>query len=285
MNMVIKLFIGILAFLPFAEPLSAAIPNPFSKPAIPAPPALKILIAHDKPGVVLEVKGKYNVYDPKTNASLGVRYLGKRKYIQALNDGLQWGEEFPGIHQILIVPDSKKVTTIVDGIEYRGSIYVYSIQGLLSIVNEVDIEDFLQSMLAPQSKDNHHPETLAAIAIAARTNAYFLKQNPKSPFWAVDGSKIGYQGYAVTNLDSPLEPAIEATRYLMMTSGLTQEGMAIPFAAYWPEQGKPLSQPAVPAQLTLKDADEMAKKGDNAAHILAKAFPNTSVVLMYSTPK
>lgn len=282
MAKVIKLFICMLAFLPFTESLHSV--SLFSKPT-PAAPTIKVLIAHDLPGAIVEVKGKYNVYDPKTNEGLGVRYLGKRKYIQALKDGLQWGEEFPGIHQILIVPDNRSITTIVDGIEYRGSIYVYAIQGTLSIVNEVDIEDFLQSMLAPQSRGNHHPETLAAIAIAARTNAYSLRQNPKSPYWAVDGSKIGYQGYAVTNLDGPLEPAIEATRYLIMTSGLTPEGNATPFAASWAEQDKPMAQPAVPARLTLQAADEMSKNGNNAAHILAKAFPNSSIVLMYSTPQ
>lgn len=283
MNRIMRSLIWlIVVVMPASGLLHAALPNLFKKQVLPAPPAIKVLIAHDKIGALIEVKGKYRIYDPKTNECLGLRYLGKRKYMQALCEGLQWGEEFPGVHQLLIVPDNQEITTVVDGIEYRGSLYVYDVEGYIHIVNEVDIEDFLHSMLAPLGQESHPEETLAAIAIASRTGAYYLKQNPKSAFWAVDGSKIGYQGYAVTNVRSELDTAIIATRYLIMTQGLTQEGKAIPFPALWKEHEKAFPGQTIPAQVSLAQADEMSKRGDNAAHILSKAFPNSTIVLMYA---
>jgi stage II sporulation protein D len=282
--MIKKLCLLVLAFMPFVAPADAAIADFFSKPACATPPAIKVLIVQNKPGVVLEVKGKYHVYDPNTKEYLGLRYLGKRKFIQALCDGIQWGEEFPGRHQLQIVPDNQCITTIVDGIEYRGSINIYDVQGAICVVNEVDVEDFVQSMLAPQARAKHSAETLAALAIAARTHAYYLMQNPKSPFWAVDASKIGYQGYAVTYGDSELDSAIYATRYLVMTTGLAQNGVAVPFPAYWGDQGKSLSEQSIAARISLNEGDSMAEKGDNAAKILTKAFPEIAIVLMHQTP-
>lgn len=282
--MIAKFLTFLIALMPFIAPLDAAIMDIFSKPTCLAPPAIKVLIVQNKPGVVLEVKGKYHVYDPNTKEYLGLRYLGKRKFIQPLNDGIQWGEEFPGRHQLHIVPDNQSITTIVDGIEYRGSIYIYDVQGTICVVNEVEVEDFVQSILASQGRARHPTETLAAIAIAARTHTYYLMQNPKSPFWTVDASKVGYQGYAVTYGDSELDSAIQSTRYLILTQGLTQNGLAIPFPAYWEDQGKSLSDQAVASRISLNEGDTMAEKGDNAARILTKAFPETTIVLMHQTP-
>lgn len=269
-----KLFFLIVAWISFSEPLNAGLFDFFTKkPAEPAP-TVKILLLHDRPGVVVEVKGKYRLYDPINFSYLSTRYIGKRKFIQSLSDGLQWGEEFPGLHQLMIVPDSQDVTTIVDGIEYRGSIYVYDVEGDVGIVNEVEIEDYLQSALA----NVHEPlpqEALAAMAIAARTHAYYYANNPQSPFWALDGSKVGYNGYAVTNLNSPIAQAIIATRYMVMSRS-NEEGFAEPFPAQLGTSG-----PGVASTVSLSDAGDMARNGQHAAQILQKAFTGTSIVLMH----
>src|SRR5437588_276475 len=104
--------------------------RPFVKKEMPAP-SIKVLLDHNRPGVVVEVKGEYKLYDPRTNEHMSTRFIGKRKYFQALKDGLQWGEEFPGLHQIKIEPSTAATTIIADGLEYRGSIYLYGIEGRL----------------------------------------------------------------------------------------------------------------------------------------------------------
>lgn len=251
----------------------------------PQPPSIKVLIVHDKPGVVMEVKGKYKIYDPHANAYLSTRFIGKRKFIQAVKDGLKWGEEFPGIHQIKIVPDDQKTTTIVDGIEYQGTIYVYDIGGTISIVNEIDIEDYLTSVLETQFDDNLSPEAFAAIAITARTNAYYQAMNPKNTFWAVDAASVEYEGYALTRRISSIVKAINATKYMVMT--LPEEGTrkGVPFPAQWGSVvgGAKSTGNLVLSKITLYQAEDMAKAGDHAAQVLAKAFPGTQIVLMYSS--
>lgn len=284
--MIARIFMLLLAIAPMAPQAEAGlwegITGFFSKPIPAQPPSLKVLVVHDQHGVVLEVKGKYQIYDPHTNEHISTRFIGKRKFIQALKDGLKWGEEFPGVHQLLIVPEDKNVTTTVDGIEYRGLVYIYDIGGAISVVNAVDIEDYLMSTLASKYPDQLPEEELAAVAIASRTYAYWLAQNPKNEFWAITAQQSGYQGHAVINVTGGIEKAIEATRYMVMSQQGTPEGTAATFPAVW--NGKTADQGAVVAKISLDDAENMAKQGDHAAQILEKAFPDTSIVLMHYAP-
>lgn len=284
--MIARIIMLLLALLPFTGNVDAGfwehIVNTFWKPSQAMPPMVKVLIVHDAPGAIIEVKGKYRLYDPRTNEFISTRFVGKRKFMQALKEGLRWGEEFPGIHQMTIVPDELSTTIIVDGIEYRGAIYVYDVEGSLSVVNEIDIEDYLHSMLARKYLEPLNEETLAALAIAARTNIYAQAENPKSPYWAFDGRQIGYQGHAVIQGNTGIDRAIDATRFLIMSRSGKSDSDAVPFAAQWGDSNQAGQENA---RISIASADEMAKKGSHAAQILSKAFPNTNIVLMYNGPK
>lgn len=256
------------------------------KNSSPLPPSIKVLIVHDQPGVILEVKGKYKIYDPYSDKHLSTRFTGKRKYIQAITDGLKWGEEFPDLHQLRITPDNPEVTTLVNGIEYKGNIYVYDIGGTISIVNEPDIEDYLYSTLSIQKPDVNSPEALAAKAIVARTNAYYLVANPKTKFWAVDGQQVGYKGYAVIDLKNPFNSAIDATRYIILSRNGSDADEATPFPAFWISEANSAGGEKTISRISLSSVETMAQRGDHAAQILAKAFPNSSLVPMhYSSSK
>lgn len=253
----------------------------FSKESALPPPTIKVLLVHDQPGAVIEVKGKYSLYNPLTKEHISSRYAGKRKFMQPIHDGLKWHEEFPGICQLLIVPENESVTTMVNGIEYQGSIYVYDIGGSLSVVNEVLIENFLNSLLTPQFTETLSKETLAAIAIAARTNAYHQALNSKTPYWAIDGRKIGYEGFAVPSRSNGVNLAIQSTAYMVATK-TDSSGQTSPFAAQWGSGtgGQPVNDQVVFSRISLYDAEQRAQKGDDAVKILAQAFPGAKIELM-----
>lgn len=282
-----RMFVLLFAIIQVVSPLQAGVwdnlKTTLVKQPVTPPPSLELLIAHDSPGVVLEVKGKFKIYDPNTKEHVDTRFTGKRKYIQALENGIKWGDEFPGVHQLLIVPD-EGVTTLVDGTEYRGSIYVYDIGRTISIVNKVDIEDYLRSTLAEYASKPLHLETYSAIAIAARTNAYFQMDNPRNPYWAIDGSVGNYKGETATKPNTKIEQAINATKYMVMSQdkGVNETET---FANAWLPEGdaKTLIQPGTTvSKITVAQADELAAKDAHAAQILAKAFPKTTIVLTYS---
>jgi stage II sporulation protein D len=285
-HMALRMLFLLLTLLPLASVQAGwfdTMTNYFRKPAIASPPKIKVLVVHDQPGAVLEVKGKYKIVDPHTGEHISTRFIGKRKFIQAVRDGLKWGEEFPGIHQLLIIPDERVTTTIVDGIEYHGQIYIYDIGGSISVVNRVFLEDYLSSILAQRYRQEISPEALAAIAIAARTSAYYWLENSKSPYWSVDGRQVGYQGYAAVNQGTPIEHAIYKTRHMVMSQSLaTEEGMH-PFLAEWKQsEHSDKAARSTVSLITLEEADAMAKQGAHAAQILAQAFPGMKIELIYS---
>ena len=214
-NMLFRMILLLIALMPLAPAADAGLANVLmnGKKKPETSELIRVLLVHDAPGVVLEVKGDYKIYDPRDFSLINTRNIGQRRYIQAVKDGIKWGEEFPGVYQLMVVPENQNTTTIVDGIEYRGSVYVYDVGGTISVVNDVYVEDYIQSLLAPIYRELYPTETLAAIAIATRTAAYYQANNPKNKYWDIDGRQVGYQGNAATNLNSPVENAVRATRF------------------------------------------------------------------------
>lgn len=274
--MIKRMLTAILSFALLSTAAQAgvwdSISNFLNKPLPESNDSLKILIAHDKPGVVLEVKGKYQLYDPNTNSHISTRFIGKRKYIQPLSEGLKWGEEFPGIYQLMILPDDKTTTTVVDGIEYKGRVYVYDIGGSISIVNEISFDEYVKTVLSAKMQQPLPEETIAALAIAARTNANFMRQNAKSQFWSVEAKQIGYQGFALSSPSSLIEQAVKATHHMILnlSSG--------PFLAQWDivDSNMPHAK-VIDSKITLDQAAMLAHQGEHAAQILKKAFPNAQI--------
>lgn len=282
--MLLRILFVLLAFGPMAAPLDAgwfdSITSYFRKPGPAKPPKIRVLIVHDQQGVVVEVKGKYKIYDPHNGEHISTRFVGKRKFMQAVRDGIKWGEEFPGLYQLMIVPDETSTTTLVDGIEYRGPIYIYDIGGTISVVNEVSIEDFLSSTLAQGYRQKMPEELLAAIVIAARTNAYFAAANPKNQYWSVDARPANYQGYAVVDPASEIEKAILDTRYMVMSNSAPGEEQINAFPAEWKNDATNYGQQYV-SKITLDQAAQMARQGEHAAQILTKAFPGVKIELIH----
>ena len=262
---------GFVLLASVSATLTGAPPRPLSRESAGVsvvkepvgPPKIKVLIAKKKPGVLLEVKGKYKVYDPHTKEHISTRFIGKRKYMQPMAQGLKWGEEFPGVYQLMIMPDDARTTTLVDGIEYRGSIYIYDVEGQLSVVNEVEIEDYLSSIMATQTNKETPEEVLGALAIANRTQTYYQAGHPKTSFWDVDGEKMGYEGFAAAQSASLVAKSLQTTKYMVLIEN------EIPFDAGWAK-----------ACLSLPDAERLAKQGQTAADILGKAFPGASIKVM-----
>lgn len=276
--MIARTFLFLLAFMPFGVPGYAEITNPlkaiWGKPTPPKPPTIRVLIVHDKPTIQLEVVGKYVINDPNSGSLISNRYLGKNKPVETISEGLKWGEEFPGYHQLELVPTEATTKFLVNGVEYPGKLTVYDIGGSISVTNEVLIEDYLRATLENKYKGNFLNEVLAALVIGERTNAFYQAQNPKTKFWAVDGAVVGYNGLNDSNLNSPLQKTIRNTKNMVLSKTGAYEGIITPFALRWDMSNKGTSL------ITVAEAETMAQNGDHAANILDKAFPHTSIQII-----
>ena len=244
----------------------------------PKQPSVRVLLLHDSPKAVLEVKGRYTVVDPKTDAVLSSGFQGKRRTVEALQDGLKWGEEFPGVYQIALIPYSAETSVFVDNIEYKGSVYVYDIGGTLSIVNKVPIEEYLSSVLGLRYSEDLSQELIAALAIAVRTQTYYEARHAKTAYWDIDAKKEGYHGYALSRRFKGIENAIQETKHMVLHKCEKGERQGDLFPLAWRLQGQHKQAPdRTYTNITLEEAEQMAKRGVDAADILKKAFPQAYI--------
>lgn len=250
--------------------------NVFVQEAKEEPQTIKVLLYHDTPSATLEVKGSYNIYDPFKNKRIATRFAPKGSRIEALSTGLKWGEEFVGIYQIKIIPDSLDIVTTINGQDFRGSIYVYDIGGSVSIVNELPIEDYLASVMPSKYQSSYSEETIAAATIIERTNAFNLSLRSDNSYWHVKASEQGYVGVKNEGVNPVITEALGSTRYMVLSKTGVYEGTVTPFA---------VSLTGSSARITVDAIETLSKRGNNAAQILTKSFPEARVELMMGGPK
>jgi stage II sporulation protein D len=194
-------------------PVGMELPTDISQKSKPA--TIKVLVSKQKEGIFLEAKGHHFIYNP-LNEILLFEESSTKQVLSTGEKGLKWGELFPGIFQIRIVPADSQSTILVDGIEYRGCVEIYDLKGKLYAVNEVDIERYLKSIMTAQFSTELDEEVMDAVAITARTNAYYLASRMPESYWHVESQDVGYQGYAVTLQNLHVDRAINNTRHMVM---------------------------------------------------------------------
>jgi len=198
-----------------------------------SPRNMQILLEKDASEVLLEVKGPYYLLNPHDGSHVSSGLLGKRFMVRELENGLKWGEEFPGIHQLYLKPRSADTSIFVNGIQYNGAIAIYGVAGSINVVNEIDIESYVKSLLTAQFPTPLEPEVLSALAILMRTDAYYHSTKNESSFWHVSAAATGYCGSALIIPGSSLEHAVDSTRYLILVH--PDKGHNLPFAASFTE--------------------------------------------------
>ncbi len=190
------------------------IPTDFSQTNKPA--TIKVLIEKQKDKILLEAKGRHFIYHPSNEHLISQESTSTKNWVTTAHNGLKWGQLFPGTFQIRIVPADSQTTILVNGIEFRGCVEIYDIKGKLFVVNEVDIERYLKAVMPSQCAFALEEEVMDAVAIAARTNAYYLATRKSDLYWHVDASEVGYQGYAASMQNLAVERAISSTRHMVL---------------------------------------------------------------------
>ena len=225
---------------------------------------IRVLLCTQKPALQVEVKGAHNAYDPYTGKKLESAFLGSSYEMKPTTDGITWGGDFPGVYQLVIVPDSKESTVFVDGIQYSGAVAFYQIGNGLAAVNWLPIEEFTSCILstnfAPQAKE--HREALAALLIALRTLAYEQIMTPSNQFWDVRADMCGYKGLALVRLDVPYQEALHISKNIILAP--VNESQPLSYQSF----------ERVKEKIPYAQAVELAEAGKDATAILEKFMPN-----------
>jgi stage II sporulation protein D len=218
----------------FADEESAA-PAAYEQAVEPIQPRnILVLLEKDAAEVLLEVKGPYMLFNPHDQSRIASGLLGKRFMIREMENGLKWGEEFPGIHQLYIRPKSPDTAIFINGIQYGGSVAIYGVNGTVNIVNDLDIESYVKSVLSSQFTSPLESEVMSSLAILVRTDAYYNAIKNEQSFWHVGAQDAHYAGCALVVNGSSMEKAVDNTRHLILVHS-TEEGKSLPFPTTWTE--------------------------------------------------
>lgn len=191
------------------------------------PATIKVLLDKGLDRVLLEVKGRYRIYQPNSGVQIDSGTFSKRAFVTHDERGLRWGDLFPSVFEMRIVPADAQTTTVVNGTEYRGCVEIYDAGGRMCVVNEIDVENYLKATLNTQFTRPLDDEVMEAVAIVARTNTYYLISKNLQAKWHVTANEVSYQGYGATLQNLQVDKGIENTRHVVMTYEHT------PFAATW----------------------------------------------------
>ena len=221
---------------------------------------------------MVEVRGPHNIYDPYTGRKLEAAFIGSSYYMYPTADGIKWGQEFPGVFQIVILPDEPSAGVFVNGIAYPGAVAFYQVDSRLAAVNWASLDDFTSSLVSSNflPKESDQKETLAAYAIALRTKVYQQILSSDNPFWDVNADVCGYRGYAVVRFDIPFKEAMKATKKIIMT-GNQQSNLPVRFDKKVIED--------IRQKMPLSEVQALAKDGKDAKIILHRFYPEQNLTV------
>ena len=105
----------------------------------------------------------------------------------------------------------------INGLTVGGRLTIKRLNGRVSAINELDLEEYVKGVVPAEMNASWHPEALKAQAIAARSYAlYQMRQNGKKDFDVVASTKDQvYRGRA--GADGPTGRAVDQTRALVLT--------------------------------------------------------------------
>ncbi len=146
----------------------------------------------------------------------------------------------------------------VDGTKYRGSIVLKKdSNGLLTVINHVDLEDYIASVVAVEMSSSFELEALKAQAVCARTYALrFMDKHSSYGFDMCSGTDCqAYKGVSV-ECEKTTRAAQETKGVVMMYDGKLIEAVYSATSGGWTESVKYVWGSDIPYLQAVEDAYE-----------------------------
>ena len=185
-------------------------------PASAPAQTVRVLIAEGKPAVRVASLGGVTLADTSGRYVLARTARGDAYRLVPFGQAVQVRETGASAAPVVVWPGRGAQVT-VDGQGYRGRLEVHRTGTGLTVVNVVELEDYLQGVLKDEIPTGWPLEAAKAVAVAARTYAiYQMDQNADSLFdlRATTASQV-YSG--ALGEDPRTTAAVQATRGLILT--------------------------------------------------------------------
>jgi stage II sporulation protein D len=164
----------------------------------------------------------------KVNSGMGLRVINKNDS-KIIYESKKSGLSFDPLKiKSVYVIESEKNIIYVDNIGYRGKIELHNVHGKIHVINILNIEEYLYSVVPSEMPSTWNMEALKSQAIASRTYAYFfLLRNRDKNIYDLD-STTNFQVYK--GISTEAESSIEAVN---KTSGIIMTYNNEPIISYF----------------------------------------------------
>lgn len=169
----------------------------FLAPANVLAETLRVVLIEDRGIVRLTSTKPFSVQTGGSRVSVEAAY-------QVAEISLRKGVAVNGIdstQKMLTFMPQRGGKLFVNGLPYSGSILVRARNGILSVVNEVDLEEYLQGVVPSEMPADWPMEALKTQAVISRTYALYQKRKNKKAEYDLPASVLGqvYKGESVSH--------------------------------------------------------------------------------------
>jgi len=154
----------------------------------------------------------------KVKSETGLRVIDKNDS-KTVYESKQSGLNFDPLKiKSIYVVESDKNILYVDNIGYRGKIELHNVSGEIYVVNVLNIEEYLYSVVPSEMPSSWNMEALKSQAVASRTySCYFLLKNKGKAIYDLD-STTNFQVYKGISAETASSTkAVNSTCGIVMT--------------------------------------------------------------------
>lgn len=177
---------------------------------------VRVALFYEKPQVLISAPASYEVKGLPGNRPLTGGPALADTAVRSEPSGIRMGATLYPVSGLRITSQTKEIQ--VGKKKYRNAIQVLkNPTGSLTVVNEVDVEDYLKGVLPWEANPEWSEEALKAQAVVSRTYAIFKNiENKDFPFTL--SSDVGSQVYGGKTIEQPsTNRAVDETRGEILT--------------------------------------------------------------------
>ncbi len=176
---------------------------------------IRVLIDKNRQGVTLSSRNEMRITVQETGETREVR--GNREVLLTPHNVIK-----------PVAIETWKTFLNVNGTPYRGSLEVHNLLGVLHVINIVEVDEYLLSVVPSEIPSGWPMEALKSQAVAARTYTYHhLMKNDRKNIYDLDSSRK-FQVYKGASVETD-----STTRAVTMTSGQIITYNDVPVVAYF----------------------------------------------------
>jgi len=184
---------------------------------IQAPPnMIRVAILQNVDSFTVKVQGPYVMFDLSSGQKISEGPGLKESSVSVVQDGFQCADRLLKATQVKVVAQRDPLIFINDRC-FRGEmIFVKSEEGKITVVNVLELEEYLKGVVSKEISDRWPLEAIKAQAIVARTYTLYIKKQKKYPFYDLtsDISSQVYGGQTAEKYRTNL--AVDQTRGLVL---------------------------------------------------------------------